>query len=159
MINYERLAKGLAVVHHHGQFRVNGEEYIEHVIRVARSFSPGSRERQVAYLHDLVEDTSISMHDLGMSGYCFHADVRDVLYLTRVAGYTYAEYIDRLIRNGSMSALSVKLADLEDNMRDLPPSLASQADRYAKARSRVQEEIWRRGKAGGETPMPTVADR
>lgn len=144
-VNFERLAKGLAVVHHHGQRRVNGEEYIEHVIRVARSFSPGSIERQIAYLHDTVEDTSMTeelLHE-----YHFGTEVVNAVhYLTRTPGVTYTNYILTLIQFGSLPALRVKLADLTDNAFDLPESLASQAGRYAKAREMVLGEIWRRGK-------------
>lgn len=146
-VNFERLAKGLAVVHHHGQRRVNGEEYIEHVIRVARSFSPGSIERQIAYLHDLVEDTEMTEMCL-RTEYGFDREVVDaVFWLTRVPhSNTYTSYILSLTQNGSLPALRVKLADLTDNAFDLPESLASQASRYAKAREMVLAEIWRRGR-------------
>ena len=42
--------------------------------------------------------------------------VEDVLVLTRKKPMDYNEYIDRLIKNGSIEALHVKLADLENNM-------------------------------------------
>ena len=146
MTNMERLAKGLAVVHHHGQYRVNGEEYIEHVIRVARHFSPGTIERQIAYMHDLIEDTSVDLSML--AGYGFLPEVTgSVWVLTKPgASLTYREYIARLVATGSIHALRVKLADLADNATDLPASLASQAGRYAEAREHVLGEIWRRGK-------------
>ncbi len=57
----EQLAEALARQHHAGQTDRSGVPYIEHVEAVARSpYLSSSRHRQVAWLHDIVEDTARS---------------------------------------------------------------------------------------------------
>jgi len=58
----------LAVEAHHGQRDRNGQPYILHPLRVM--FRLGTdKERAVAVLHDVVEDTKYSAEDLRQMGY------------------------------------------------------------------------------------------
>ena len=52
---------------HEGQFRLSGEEYIEHPVAVARILTELEGDAQTlaaALLHDVVEDTSITLDDI-----------------------------------------------------------------------------------------------
>ena len=85
--------------------------HIEYVYKHVSSFE----EKIVALLHDVVEDKEVSEEDLIEVG--FPKDiVDDVLVLTRPKKVEYSDYIDNLIKKGSIRALHVKLADLENNM-------------------------------------------
>ena len=91
-----------------------GMPYIQHLIYVYKHVST-EHEKTVALLHDVIEDKDVSKEDLLDVGFPKEV-VEDVLVLTRKKPMDYNEYIDRLIKNGSIEALHVKLADLENNM-------------------------------------------
>lgn len=119
--NYITLARDIAYLMHCGQKRPGGEHYFNHLSRVAHSLDPGSPmgHRVVAYLHDILEDTSFPPETLRA---LFGADIaRDVHMLTRRRSETYPQYIVRLIDHGSDRVLQVKLADLADNLGNNPP--------------------------------------
>jgi (p)ppGpp synthase/HD superfamily hydrolase len=85
--------------------------HIEYVYKHVSSYE----EKVVALLHDVIEDKKVTSKDLIEVG--FPEDiVKDVEFLTRVKPIEYNDYIDNLIKNGSIRALHVKLADLENNM-------------------------------------------
>ena len=91
-----------------------GMPYILHLIYVYKHVST-EREKVVGLLHDTIEDKEVTKEDLLDVG--FSEDiVNDVVLLTRVKPIEYVDYIDNLIKNGSVEALHVKLADLEHNM-------------------------------------------
>ncbi len=91
-----------------------GMPYILHLIYVYKHVST-EREKIVGLLHDTIEDKEVTKEDLLDVG--FSEDiVNDVVLLTRVKPIEYVDYIDNLIKNGSVEALHVKLADLEHNM-------------------------------------------
>jgi (p)ppGpp synthase/HD superfamily hydrolase len=90
-------------------------------------------EAVVAYLHDVVEDSAVTLQDLtdlGFDGYVVHA----VDALTRRDGEVYADYIQRVAESDETAA-AVKVADLTDNMErtDNPEKLVSLRPRYEKA--------------------------
>ena len=91
-----------------------GMPYILHLIYVYRHVST-EREKIVGLLHDTMEDKNVSKEDLLEVGFSSEI-VEDVVNLTRVKPIEYNDYIDNLIKNGSVEALRVKLADLEHNM-------------------------------------------
>ena len=91
-----------------------GMPYILHLIYVYRHVST-EREKIVGLLHDTMEDKNVSKEDLLEVGFSSEI-VEDVVNLTRVKPIEYNDYIDNLIKNGSVEALHVKLADLEHNM-------------------------------------------
>jgi len=72
-------------------------------------------EKIVAVLHDIVEDTNISLNDLRNEGFSEEV-VSAVECLTKQDGENYDSYIERISFNPL--AVKIKLADLEDN-RDL----------------------------------------
>ena len=104
----------LAKQHHEGQTDKAGKPYIEHPLRVMNQVE-SEEEKIVAVLHDIVEDTDISLDDLRSEGFSEEV-VSAVECLTKQDGENYDLYIERISFNPL--AVKIKLADLEDN-RDL----------------------------------------
>ena len=104
----------LAKQHHEGQTDKAGNPYIEHPLRVMNQVE-SKEEKIVAVLHDIVEDTDISLNDLRNEGFSEEV-VSAVECLTKQDGENYDSYIERISFNPL--AVKIKLADLEDN-RDL----------------------------------------
>jgi (p)ppGpp synthase/HD superfamily hydrolase len=101
----------IAVLAHKGQSRKNGDPYILHPLRLMHAV-PSTREKIVAVLHDVVEDTSVTMDQLKSEG--FSPEILDALALvTHDGNEPYDEYINNIKTNPI--ARSVKLADLRDN--------------------------------------------
>jgi (p)ppGpp synthase/HD superfamily hydrolase len=95
-------------------------------------------ERVVAVLHDTVEDSEITLDDLRREGFP-GGIVEGVDCLTRREGETYERYMERVATNPL--AVTVKIADLEDNMdlRRIPeigPKEVERIQRY--------HQYWRR---------------
>ncbi|MDU0200479.1 MULTISPECIES: GTP pyrophosphokinase [Paenibacillus] len=124
----------LAAKAHDGQTDKGGNPYILHPIRLA-SKAKTTEESIVAVLHDVVEDSNMTLFDLKNEG--FSSNVIAALdCLTRRADESYEGFIKRIKLNPLAS--KVKLLDLEDNcdMSRIPqPSEADYAriDRYKKA--------------------------
>ena len=63
-------ARDFAVIMHKGQYRKNGQEYINHPIRVANNVLTFKKSNNMdillssAYLHDTLEDTDTSMDEM-----------------------------------------------------------------------------------------------
>ncbi len=102
----------IAAIAHEGQTDKAGQPYIMHPLRVMFS-RKDEIERICAVLHDVIEDTDISLADLRNEG--FSQDVLTALdALTKRTGENYEDFIERVIENNI--ACNVKLADLTDNM-------------------------------------------
>ncbi len=110
MANLER-ALQIAVAAHAGQLDKNGAAYIFHPIRVMmRCTAPNARI--VALLHDVVEDSEVTMEQLQTEG--FSAEVLATLRLvTHDPAVSYDDYISLILTD--RTAIEVKMADLEDN--------------------------------------------
>lgn len=114
-----------------------GDGLFEHSLRVANKCT---RYESVilGYLHDVVEDTHVTLLDIDvMFG---EPTAVGVDALTHRDGETYADYIERIATSGDPFAIEAKLADLADhlehNPEKIPPSLV---DRYKKAQTRLLE--------------------
>ena len=101
----------LAKQHHEGQTDKAGKPYINHPLRVMNQVE-SEEEKIVAVLHDIVEDTDISLDDLRSEGFSEEV-VSAVECLTKQDGENYDSYIERISFNPL--AVKIKLADLEDN--------------------------------------------
>lgn len=111
---------------HAGQKRRNGNPYIIHPIRVSQEVKSDT-EKVVALLHDVLEDTKVAYGELVLD---FGIEVAlAVQALTKQPEEEYMEYIARVKKNPI--ALSVKLADISDNLSDSPSSKA--IERMARA--------------------------
>jgi len=108
-------AINLAVQYHHGQTDLAGLLYVLHPLRVMASFLDPTDEdaRIVAVLHDIVEDTKVTVPQLRAFGFT-ETVVLAVEALTRDKAEPYQQYIERLAKN--RLATRVKLADLNDNL-------------------------------------------
>ena len=118
----------LATTAHNGQVRKGIDEpYIVHPLRVMLYFTHQNQaHRIVAVLHDVFEDTDYTLDrfqdEYGVSPWVVEA----LDAITRKGrgsiGESHGSYIERLAAGagtmGGNIAISVKLADLKDNMRD-----------------------------------------
>lgn len=105
------LAERIAVTAHEGQFDKAGRPYIAHPARVAARVAGDELAVVAAWLHDVVEDTDVTLADLERT---FPPEVIVAVdALTRRSGETPADYYAR-VRQVPL-ALTVKLADLADN--------------------------------------------
>lgn len=105
-------AIAVAAKAHLGQMDKSGHPYILHPLRIMMRLEH-EEERMVAVLHDVVEDTRITLVKLRKMG--FSELVLEALdRLTHRPDESYEDYIDRIA--GHPLARRVKLLDLEDNM-------------------------------------------
>lgn len=96
---------------HKGQKDKAGKDYINHPMAVA-SMVNEDNEKIVAYLHDVVEDTNITLADLKEVG--FDNDVIEAIdAITKRDGENYDDYIYRVSHN--KIAKQVKIADMTHN--------------------------------------------
>lgn len=136
---YER-AKQLAKQHHDGQTRWNeGEPYYFHLERVAEHLH-SYRLKTIAFLHDILEDTSMTSEKLLEEGFSPRV-VRSVIALTKREGEDYIDYLTRVSKDPL--SVKVKLSDICDNMRDAEPGNRVEKYRLAKWFLENQQEDWR----------------
>lgn len=110
-VDQEARAEAIATIAHRGQIDKLGARYIDHPARVAETFDK-LLEHCAAWLHDVLEDTSVTADDLLDAG--IMPEIVDVVVLlTRSPDVSYAEYYSRIRENPA--ARAVKLADIEDN--------------------------------------------
>jgi len=96
---------------HLGQVDKAGEDYIKHPEKVA-SFVKTDEEKAVAYLHDVIEDTELTLEDL--CEYSFSKEVIEAVdIITKKRGEDYQSYLNSVKKN--KLARAVKLADLRHN--------------------------------------------
>lgn len=102
----------IATKAHNGQLDKGGQPYILHPLRVMQSCN-SYLEKTCAILHDVIEDTNISLNELREEG--FSEEVLVILdLLTKKEEEDYSTFIDRISTNET--ACRVKIADLQDNM-------------------------------------------
>lgn len=102
----------LALDKHHGQTDKSGAPYILHPLRVMAGMQTEA-ERIVAVLHDVVEDSDVTLDDLRRMGYSAEI-VAAIDHLSRREDETYEQFIQRI--KPHPLAVRVKLGDLLDNM-------------------------------------------
>jgi (p)ppGpp synthase/HD superfamily hydrolase len=127
-------AWGIALAAHRGQKDKGGNEYYLHPLRVAERCE-NAKEKIVAVLHDVIEDTEYTADKLREEGFSEEI-VEAVLSVTRQDGETYMDFIKRAACNPIGKV--VKIADLEDNMDitrlpELTDQDLSRLKRYHKA--------------------------
>ena len=91
-----------------------GNSYLLHLLYVYSGVK-SKEEKTIAMLHDILEEKEVSSEDLIEVGFSKNI-VNDVLILTKDKSISYEEYIDNIIKNGSIESIRVKLADLDNNM-------------------------------------------
>jgi len=106
-------ALAIAAKAHEGQKDKEGLPYILHPLRVMQGVR-GEEAQIVAVLHDVVEDTDVTLADLRAAGFS-EPVLAAVECVTHLRGQPYADYVVRCKANPV--ARQVKLGDLEDNSR------------------------------------------
>lgn len=128
---------------HHGQLDYNGIPYIFHPIHLAEQMED-EISCCAALLHDVVEDTSVTLDELREE---FPEDIVSVVeLLTHEPGVDYFDYV-RAIKQNPI-AVKVKLADLHhnsDQTRCVGSDLTQEQlhywkEKYEKARAILMEE-------------------
>jgi (p)ppGpp synthase/HD superfamily hydrolase len=138
----------LALDAHRGQLDKAGAPYILHPLRVMLRFY-SQDERITAVLHDVIEDSPVTLDELRRSG--FSEKIIGALdSLTKRDGESYEQFIERAAANPL--ARRVKLADLEDNLNllrlsSLQPHDLDRLGKYREAWARLT----RREERGEET--------
>ena len=94
------------------KFDLGGNPYIEHLNRVARTFHYDEDLYIIAIMHDILEDTDLTVEEL--SGYVNNRCLTAIIALTRVKNENYSDYITRVKNNED--ARQIKEKDLLDNM-------------------------------------------
>jgi (p)ppGpp synthase/HD superfamily hydrolase len=141
----------IATESHEGQTDKAGKKYILHPLRAMNNCETDT-EKICAVLHDVIEDTEITLKDLENEG--FSDEILRVLdLLTKRHGENYDSFIGRICTNEI--ACRVKIADLEDNMdssrlNNPTEEDLKRQDKYVKALERIrlalnQDEIGRNG--------------
>ncbi|MFC2164366.1 GTP pyrophosphokinase [Acidobacteriota bacterium] len=120
----------IAIKAHSGQKDRYGQPYILHPLRVMMSVN-SEEEKIVAILHDVVEDSDLTLEDLKKEGFSDDV-VRAVDCLTKREGEPYDAHVERARQN--LLALPVKIADLEDNMDPQRMGVLSDEDKKRIAR-------------------------
>jgi (p)ppGpp synthase/HD superfamily hydrolase len=118
---------------HEGQLDKSGRPYIGHPLRVMGKLR-GEHERMAAVLHDVVEDTSVTLADLEAAG-CPDEVLAAVAAISRQPGEDQAAYLARVAANPI--ARAVKRADIADNMS---PERLARLDAETQERLRAKYE-------------------
>ena len=136
-------AMKIAYAAHQGQVDYNGIPYIFHPIHLAEAMDD-EISCCAALLHDVVEDTAVTMEDLAKE---FPEEVIAVLrLLTHEEGVPYFDYVRKIKANPI--AVKIKLADIahnSDQTRCVGSDLTEEQltywrDKYSKARAILKEE-------------------
>ncbi|NQX64629.1 GTP pyrophosphokinase [Paenibacillus alba] len=124
----------IATQFHDGQTDKGGKPYILHPLRLMLK-APDNDSKIVSVLHDVIEDTNITLEQLKEEGFS-KVIIEALDCLTRRKEETYEEFIQRIKPN--TLARYVKLLDLEDNrdvkrIKDLSQDDFERLKRYGKA--------------------------
>jgi len=117
-------AVNLAHILHKGQKRLDGADYVEHVIATCHLLiSHGIKSDSVlaaAILHDAIEDTEYTYDKMDNH---FNDDIVNLVrLLTKIKGMSLEVYFDKISRD--VRALAIKAADRTHNVSDMVGSLS-----------------------------------
>jgi len=152
--NNDLLYKTLEIVLRlfNGKVDKSGIPYIVHLMKVYEGVFD-YKEKIVALMHDIIEDTSVSLDDLKYLGYDDEV-IMMLSYLSKKKGEYYPDYIDRLISSNNIHVLNIKLSDLKHNMdikRIENPTMNDYeriTSRYMPAYNKIQGKIEKLMKKG-----------
>ncbi|HWM02515.1 MAG TPA: HD domain-containing protein [Actinophytocola sp.] len=118
---------------HEGQLDKSGRPYIAHPLRVMGMVT-GTHQRMTAVLHDVVEDTDVTLDDLVAAG-CPDEVLAAVAAISKRPGEPQSDYLTRVLADPI--ALVVKRADIADNMS---PDRMGRLDAETQERLRTKYE-------------------
>lgn len=133
-------ATNLAFESHKDQFDKSGNPYIYHPLHIANQLNT-VEEKIVALLHDVIEDTDVTLSQLEEYGYPFNI-IRAIDLLTKRHGACYDDYIKALSSNDL--ARRVKIQDLRHNLsvsrvEELNTSIINRLMKYTNALKYLRE--------------------
>jgi (p)ppGpp synthase/HD superfamily hydrolase len=102
----------IALEAHTGQVDKASRPYILHPIRVMSKMN-NEIEMSVAILHDVIEDSSLTLEMLKDKGISKEA-IEALQHLTKKPNEPYDDFIERVMKNEL--AVKVKIEDIKDNM-------------------------------------------
>ena len=106
-----KLAYAIALAAHKGQVDKVGVDYINHPLTVSKNCNT-EKEKIVALLHDVLEDTLVTKEDLLQF---FDTEIVEAVYLlTHKEEDSYMDYLAKIKANPLAKA--VKIQDLKHNM-------------------------------------------
>lgn len=131
------LAKAISIAAqaHEGQVDKAGKAYILHPLHLMNQLLFDEELAIIAVLHDVIEDSDWTLHDLNDEG--FSGRVLAALFLlTHDTVHTYEEYIECICVN--QDAITVKRKDLEHNsditrLKGVRPKDLARIEKYHKA--------------------------
>ena len=112
-------ARELAARAHGDQHDRDGSLHIDHVARVAEQVSADDAHQRVAWLHDVIEDSTLTIGDLEPRLTTAELEALRLLTHDHALG-SYADYVQRIVDAPGPAgdlARAVKEADLLDNLR------------------------------------------
>ncbi len=112
-----RTAEQISRAAHLGQYRKDGRPYMAHVEAVVAQVGDDLEAQALAWLHDVLEDTSYRREELIELGIPERL-VQLLDLLTKRREESYVQYIERVKR--SDVAIKVKKADIIANLSDRP---------------------------------------
>lgn len=136
------VAISIALKAHKGQVDKGGNPYILHPLAVMNRVET-IEEKIVAVLHDVVEDTEVTIDQLREIG--FSEEILEAInLLTRAKEDSYEEFIDKTLKN--RIARNVKIADIKENMnlsRIQDPSEQDymRLEKYKRALERLERQF------------------
>lgn len=138
------IARQIAEKAHAGQKRKNGEDYINHCIRVSNMAAEYSEEAAiVGMLHDVIEDSEVFASYLFEQGFSDNV-MYATCYMTHSKDECYLRYILELLHYGRITeagkiAIQVKICDLKDNLNGATGTLR---DKYMMAYYILTGEVY-----------------
>lgn len=126
-----------------------GKPYIGHLKRTGNRFTNNNR-KVIGYLHDTIEDTSITKKELMELG--FTKEIVDAVEIvSKKENEEYNEFINRIITSNNIDAILVKRSDIKDNMnmkRIKHPTERdyTRAEKYRVALEKIENDLRKRNK-------------
>jgi (p)ppGpp synthase/HD superfamily hydrolase len=120
---------------HAGETDRHGQPYILHPLRVMLDVDDHDA-KTVAALHDVIEDTDVTIDELRQEGFAEHV-LAALRRITHDPDESYADYV--VSCKADPIARQVKLADLRDNAN--PTRLLMRPGRFADDTARVQRYV------------------
>ena len=130
----------IAVAAHEGQKDMVGNPAILHVLSVAL-MGKNELEKKAGLLHDVVEDSDLTLSDLRARG-VEEGVLEAVDLLTHRDDISYEDYVKKIVQSGNETAIHVKLNDLHHNLWRAEDALNT-LDTSNKERKALLDEIMR----------------
>ena len=128
----------IAVNAHDGMKDMVGNPAVAHVLAVSL-MGKTVNEQKAGFLHDVVEDSDITIADLRAEG--VEEDVLTAVdLLTHRPGVTYEDYVKNIVNSGNQTAIQVKLNDLHHNLHRAELALLT-LDTSTRERQALLDEI------------------